>query len=49
MSLENPRKFISVNQTKSSRSNLCCLKQEQIPRKMLDNTDSETMRTYSCL
>jgi hypothetical protein len=48
MSLENPRKFISVNQTKSSRSN------PWVPWGRTgfhggwsDNTDSEMWRTYS--
>ena len=48
MNLENPRKFISVNQTKSGRSNpYMAWGRTGFHGGWSDNTDSEAWRTYS--
>ena len=47
MSIENPRKFISINQTKSSRGNPYMLGKNRFHGGWSDNTDSETWRTYA--
>ncbi len=48
MSLENPRKFISVNETKSSRSNpWFAWGRTGFHGGWSDNTDGDTMRVYS--
>ena len=47
MSIENPRKFISINQTKSSRGNpYMAWGRTGFHGGWSDNTDSETWRTY---
>jgi len=48
MNLENPRKFISINQTKTSRSNpYVAWGRTGFHGGWSDNTDSETWRTYA--
>ena len=48
MSIENPRKFISINQTKSSRANpYVAWGRTGFHGGWSDNTDSEMWRTYS--
>ena len=48
MSIENPRKFISINQTKSSRSNpYMAWGRTGFHGGWSDNTDSEAWRTYA--
>ena len=48
MSIENPRKFISINQTKSVVQILIWLGEEQVSTVVWsDNTDDEQWRTYS--
>ena len=48
MSIENPRKFISINQTKTSRSNpYVAWGRTGFHGGWSDNTDSEPWRTYS--
>jgi hypothetical protein len=48
MSLQNPRKFISVNETKSSRSNpWFAWGRTGFHGGWSDNTDGDTMRVYS--